>query len=67
MRKHITKSGESFDLLALKYLDDETLASEIIKLNPQHCGTLIFDAGIELSIPEISDVAQPDTLPPWRR
>jgi len=67
MRKHITVEGESFDSLALTYYGDEQLASKIIQANPDHCDTLIFEAGIELNIPDNSEVAPLETLPPWRR
>lgn len=67
MLKHITAAGESFDSIALTYYRDEQLASKIIQANPDHCDTLIFKAGIALNIPDKSEVAPPETLPPWRR
>lgn len=67
MRKHITAEGESFDSLALTYYADEKLASKIIQANPDYCDTLIFEAGTELIIPDNSEVAPLETLPPWRR
>lgn len=67
MRKYVTVDGDTFDLLALRYLGEEKLASQIIKANPDHCGTLIFEAGVELLIPDTAAVVRPETLPPWRR
>lgn len=67
MLKHITVEGASFDALALRYYGDEQLASKIIQANPDYCDTLIFEAGIALNIPDKSEVAPPETLPPWRR
>lgn len=67
MRKIVTIEGDTFDMLALLYLGEEKLASQIMKENPDHCGTLIFEAGVELSIPEAAAVVHPETLPPWRR
>ena len=64
---HITAEGDTFDMLALKYYDDEKLASTIIQANPDHCATLIFEAGVSLTIPDITSVIYPETLPPWRR
>ncbi len=64
---HITVEGDTFDGLALQYYNDEKLASAIIQANPDYCDTLIFDAGIVLSIPAAVTVAMPETLPPWRR
>lgn len=64
---HLTIEGDTFDALALKYYDDEKLASEIIQANLDYCDTLVFEAGVELFIPDISTVTYPETLPPWRR
>lgn len=66
-KTHITAEGDTFDALALEYYDDEKLASTIIQANPDHCATLIFEAGISLYIPDVSLVNFPETLPPWRR
>lgn len=66
-KTHITVDGDTFDALALEYYDDEKLASTIIQANPDHCATLIFEAGVSLFIPDASTVASPETLPPWRR
>lgn len=64
---HITVEGDTFDGLALQYYDDEKLASAIIQANLDHCSTLIFEAGVSLTIPDVSVVTLPETLPPWRR
>lgn len=66
-KTHITAEGDTFDALALAYYNNEKLASTIIQANPDHCATLIFDAGVSLFIPDASTVAFPETLPPWRR
>lgn len=66
-RKYTTVEGDTFDSLALIFYNDEKLASTIIQANPDYCDTLIFEAGISLSIPEVAAVVLPETLPPWRR
>lgn len=66
-KMHITVEGDTFDGLALRYYDDEKMASAIIQANLDHCTTLIFEAGVSLVIPDVSTVTLPDTLPPWRR
>lgn len=63
----ITIEGDTFDALALEFYDDESLAGTIINANLDYCDTLIFEAGVQLKIPTISESAAPDTLPPWRR
>ncbi len=62
-----TVQGDTFDALALEFYEDEKLASAIMQANPDYCDTLIFDAGVKLSIPDAVDVTPPETLPPWRR
>ena len=62
-----TVEGDTFDALALEFYDDEKQASQIIQANLDHCDVLIFEAGVELRIPIIENVALPETLPPWRR
>lgn len=64
---YTTIDGDTFDALALEFYDDDKLASTIIQANPDYCDTLIFSAGVELTIPEEIEVAMPETLPPWRR
>lgn len=64
---HITVQGDTFDLLALEYYDDEKQASAIMAANPEYYSTLIFEAGIPLVIPPVATLTMPETLPPWRR
>lgn len=64
---YITVDGDTFDSLALLFYNDEKLSSTIIQANPDYCTTLIFKAGISLTIPEAAAVVMPETLPPWRR
>lgn len=64
---HITVDGDTFDMLALLYYNDEKLASSIIEENPDYCDVLIFDAGTVLIIPDAATVTPPESLPPWRR
>lgn len=64
---YTTVDGDAFDALALLFYNDEKQASTIIRANPDHCDTLIFPAGVELTIPDVITVTAPETLPPWRR
>lgn len=65
--EHITSDGDTFDLLALNYYDDELLASVIMQANPDYANWLVFCDGITLRIPIIEETATLETLPPWRR
>lgn len=64
---YTTVEGDSFDLLALRFYRDNRLASVIMQENPDHMDTLVFEAGVKLSIPDLNTDVKPVTLPPWRR
>jgi len=64
--EYTTMAGDTWDILALDFYDDETLASLIIQANPQYSHILVFPAGIKLKIPIIEEPAS-ETLPPWKR
>ena len=65
--KYTTRKGDTFDELALQVYDSEKQAHLLIEANPDHAGVLIFDAGVELTIPVYEDTVLPETLAPWRR
>jgi phage tail protein X len=64
---YTTRAGDMFDALALDAYGDESLAHVIIQANPDCAATLIFDAGVNLTIPIVDMARTPETLPPWRR
>ncbi len=67
MRSYRTVQGDTWDLIALKVypeLGGEKFTSALIDANPEHVETVIFSAGVELSIPEVS-VPASRVLPPW--
>ncbi|RCX20877.1 tail protein X [Anaerobacterium chartisolvens] len=64
--EYTTLQGDTFDMVALDFYNEESYASVIIQANPAHCKTIIFDAGVTLKIPIIEEKAQ-ETLPPWKR
>ena len=64
--RHVTISGERWDLLAWKYYGDPTLYGPIIQANPSLPIVGAFDAGLAIQIPilqKASDVS--NDLPPW--
>lgn len=63
---YTTKQGDMWDLIALRTLGSERYMTMLIDANPRHRETVIFPAGIVLTIPSIS-ILEPDTLPPWKR
>lgn len=65
--KYTTRQGDTFDELALQAYDSEKKAHLLIEANPDYADVLIFDAGIELTIPVDEEIVLPETLAPWRR
>lgn len=60
-------AGETFDALALAAYNEETMATYIIKANPDLCDVVVFEGGEIVKIPILEAIETPDTLPPWRR
>lgn len=63
---YTTKQGDTFDIIALKYYNNEKYASLLMQNNVGHIGTIVFPRGVTLKIPVIVKSAQ-STLPPWKR
>lgn len=63
---YTTKEGDTFDILALKFYNNENYAVEIMKANPKQIKNIVFDEGIQLVIPNI-EIKEESTLPPWKK
>ncbi|MEG1413471.1 MAG: tail protein X [Acidaminococcaceae bacterium] len=61
-----TIAGDTWDMVALHLLGGEEYTSLLLEANPKHIQTVIFDAGIILTIPKIT-VPEAQNLPPWKR
>ena len=61
-----TLQGDTFDMIALDFYNNEFLASTIIEANAEHRSTLVFDSGVKLKVPILEQQAA-QTLPPWKR
>ena len=59
-----TSQGDAWDFIAYKVLGSEKYTPELIKANPEHVQTFVFDANEELVIPEIETVKQ--SILPWK-
>lgn len=64
--KYITLEGDTFDSIALDFYESEYKANFIMEENPEHIGTIVFEAGVELKIPQL-EIEASTTLPPWKR
>lgn len=68
IRTYTTIQGDTFEKIAWNELGDSGSMGDIIKANRQYMYVAVFEAGVELVIPEIEKA--PVTLentPPWRR
>ena len=64
---HIAKTGETPDILALKYYDDEFMSSYIREANVKYNDVIVFKGGEELNIPVFDTIEDDSTQPPWKR
>lgn len=64
---YVTSQSDTFDLIAYDLYGDEYRASDIVELNPEHCGVIVFDAGVELRVPVYDDPVDSEHVAPWRR
>lgn len=64
---YTTREGDSFDLLALRYYDEEKMAHHIIQANPDYADVIIFDGGVKLVIPVVEETESTELKAPWRR
>lgn len=65
--ERIANAGETFDALALAAYNEETMATYIIKANPDLSDVVVFEGGEVVKIPILEAIETPETLPPWRR
>ena len=65
--RHIAKTGETPDILALKYYNNEFLASYILEANVQYNDVVRYEDGEELLIPIFDTIEDDSTQPPWKR
>ncbi|WP_304086412.1 tail protein X [Maridesulfovibrio ferrireducens] len=65
MLSYTTIQGDTWDIIARKLWDRETMCSDLMNVNPDHAETIIFSSGIVLNVPEI-ETAVTVTTAPWR-
>lgn len=64
---YVTKQGDTWDNIAFEMYGNEELIAPIIRANSAYVETTIFDYGVELEIPEIEQIDNTASLPPWRK
>lgn len=69
-RSYTTQSGDMWDGIAHRVYGNrrrgEMLMHLLLEANPAYRKTVIFPAGVNLTIPE-PPVNVPESLPPWKR
>lgn len=67
MAEYITKSGDTWDIIAYEQLGSCSYVEQLINANRACIGTAIFSAGTKLTLPAINNGGQTSSLPPWRK
>jgi phage tail protein X len=63
--KYITSQGQAWDQIAHQRWGSEALMHELMAANPAHRAVVIFPAGVELTIPDVS-LPVDEEPPPWQ-
>lgn len=66
MRKYRTIQGDMWDSIAKKVYGDESYMNNLLEANPELTDVVIFSAGVEVLIPDIS-IQKTVIAPPWKR
>lgn len=62
---YTTKSGDTWDVVAKAVYGDEMHADVLMRENPEQIAVYQFDAGVELSTPDLVETRD-GLLPPWK-
>lgn len=65
MSTYKTVSGDTWDTIAYKLWSKEQYAGKLVDANPKYISTVVFSAGVELQVPDIT-VPVSTSLPPWK-
>ena len=63
---YTTIQGDMWDSIAKKKYGTEHAMNILLEANQEHRDTVVFSAGIVLTLPEY-EAPSPDAMPPWRR
>ncbi|MDT8901827.1 tail protein X [Anaeroselena agilis] len=63
---YTTKQGDMWDTIAYNQYGSEYKMQDLIAANPQHAATVIFPAGVVLTIPD-KTATTATNLPPWKK
>jgi phage tail protein X len=67
-KTYTTVQGDTWDLIAYHQLGSEKLMHVLAEANPEHRDTVLFSAGVELTIPDVEESTySTDPVPPWQK
>lgn len=66
-KKYRALQGDAFDAIAYREYGSEHLCHELMAANVDYMDALIFEAGVELNLPELAKPAKVAELPPWQK
>jgi phage tail protein X len=64
LSSYTTTQGDTWDTIAFIVYGDELQMHWLIEANPQHRATVIFPAGVVLTIPALGETSRAPA-PPW--
>lgn len=64
---YTTKQGDLWDLISYQQLGSSKYTERLINANRAYVSTVIFKAGVVLTLPTITEETKTATLPPWRK
>ena len=66
IKTYTTIQGEAWDQVSLAVWGREDLLHFLLQANPAHRDVVLFEAGVELAVPEIEIPAR-EIEPPWQQ
>jgi phage tail protein X len=66
-KTYTTIQGDAWDVISLKMYGTEKQMATLIEANPTHRETVVFSAGVVLTVPTLAISTIPSSVPPWKR
>lgn len=66
VKTYTTIQNDAWDAIAYRLWDEERLFGALMAANPEYLDTVLFPAGVVLTLPERPTRPQTLELPPWR-
>lgn len=66
VKTYTTMQNDAWDAIAYRLWGEERLFMALVTANPEHMDTIVFPAGVILTVPDRPANSQSLELPPWR-